>query len=417
MNNKIVRALLSLVIAFGLWVYVISVVNPESEQTYYNVPVVLSGSSILESRGLMLVSDSDVRLDLQLSGNRTDLNQLSKDNITILADLSGITSAGEHTIRYDISYPGSISSGIKPLNQNSQHITVQVAEWTKKDVPVDVEFIGSLPVDFTADKQNVVLGHNKVTVSGPKEVIDRIQTASISLDLTDRTQDFSQVSEITFLDENKHPVTELSHVTTNVSHITATLKVSMLKTLDIVVEVIPGGGMEAEDISFTTDLEQLVVSGPADKLKDLDQITLTIDLNKLDASQVMKFDIELPDGVSNITGIPHVNVDVVIPETTTRTFFVYESQYECINVPDNMEITFITKQFDIQLRGREDLLEKMKSENIRVIIDFTNAVEGKSEYAVTFEILGVDGVGVTVERTVWAEVTIVQPDPTVNPEG
>lgn len=416
MNNKIVRALVSLLIAFGLWVYVISVVNPESEQTYYNVPVVLNGSNILESRGLMLVSDSDVRLDLKLSGNRTDLNQLSKDNITILADLSGITSAGEHTIRYDISYPGSISSGIKPLNQDSQHITVRVAEWAKKDVPVDVEYLGSLPEDYTADK-NVVLDHSKVTVSGPKDVIDRICEASISLDLTDRTQDFTQVSEITFLDEKGHPVTELSHVTTNATHITATLKVSMLKTLDIVVKVIPGGGMQAEDVTISTDLTQLMVSGPADKLRDLNEIVLTIDLSKVDASQTMKFDIELPNGVTNITGIPHVNVDVVIPETTTRTFFVYESQYVSINVPENMQITFITRQFDIQIRGREDLLAKLKSENIRVIIDFANAVEGKSEYAVTFEIVGVDGVGVTVERTVWAEVTLIDSDPSVEPEG
>ncbi len=416
MSKQIGRALLSLAIAFGLWLYVISVVNPESVQTYYNVPVIFDGSSTLESRGLMLISDSDVRLDLELSGTRTDLNQLSRDNITILADLSGITTAGEHTVRYNISYPGSIASGITPLNLDSQQVTVLVAEWAQKSVPVEVEFAGSLPEDYTADRQNVVLDHNKVTISGPKDVIDRIASASVSVDLNDRTQDFSQVSQVAFLDENKNPVTELSHVTTNTSHVTATLKVSMLKTLDIVVEVVPGGGMEAEDISYTVDLEQLVVSGSESVLSKMDQITLTIDLNKLETSQTMKFDIELPDGVTNVTGIPQVNVDVIIPETTTKTFFVYESQYVSINVPENMEITFITKQFDIQIRGREDLLGKLTSSHIRVIIDFSNATEGKSEYRVTFEIVDMDEVGVISERTVWAEVTIVDPNQANEPE-
>ena len=41
MKNKILAALLSVAVAFGLWLYVITVVNPESEKTYYEIPVVL----------------------------------------------------------------------------------------------------------------------------------------------------------------------------------------------------------------------------------------------------------------------------------------------------------------------------------------------------------------------------------------
>lgn len=416
MKTKISRALLSLVIAFGLWLYVVTVVDPESVQTYYNVPVILDGSNILESRGLMLISDSDIRLDLELSGNRTDLNQLSKDNITILADLSGITSAGEHTVRYNISYPGSISSGITPLNLESQQITVQVAEWAKKDVPVEVDYTGSLPADYTADRQNIVLDHSKVTVSGPKEVVDRIDSASISLDLTDRTQDFTEICDIVFRDQAGAPVTDLSHVTTSATHATAMLKVSMLKTIDIVVEVIPGGGMVEEDITFVADRTQLVVSGPAATLADLDQLTLTLDLSKVSATQTLRFDIELPEGVTNVTGVSQVNVDVTIPELTTKTFFVYKSQFEIINAPEDMDISILTEQIAVILQGRANRLEEVRAENIRVIIDFTNALEGKSEYAVTVEIQNVDGVGVMSNHTVWADVTVKSTDDPVEPE-
>ena len=103
MKNKIGTAILALVVSFGLWLYVITVVSPGSEQTYYNIPVVFSGSSLLESRGLMMVSDQNVKMDLTLSGNRTDLNKLSNANITILADLSGITAPGEYKIYYSVA--------------------------------------------------------------------------------------------------------------------------------------------------------------------------------------------------------------------------------------------------------------------------------------------------------------------------
>ena len=42
MRNKILSGLLSLVIAFGLWLYVITYVSPGSEETYYNIPVVFA---------------------------------------------------------------------------------------------------------------------------------------------------------------------------------------------------------------------------------------------------------------------------------------------------------------------------------------------------------------------------------------
>lgn len=417
MKTKIGRALLSLVIAFGLWLYVVTVVDPEAVQTYYNVPVVMDGGSILESRGLILISSSDIFLDLELSGNRTDLNQLSKDNITVLADLSGITTAGEHTVRYNISYPGSIASGITPLNLGDQQITVKVAEWARKSVPVKEEYIGALPENYTADRQNVTLDHNKVTVSGPKEVIDRIEKAVIFIDLNNRTTDFSQTCEIEFWDEGNQEVTELSHVTANTTSVTASVQVSMFKTIDIVVEVLPGGGLTEEDISYELERSELIVSGTAYALKDLEQIKLTIDLSKLTDSQTLTFDIELPEDVTNVTGVPQVGVAVTIPEMAEISFTVFKNQYECINIPENMEVRFMMEQFTILIRGRENLLNQVTAENIRIIIDFADAVEGSGYYPVTVEIVGIQDVGVVGQYFVPATVSVQSAQTDPDPEG
>ena len=53
MKNKVLTALFSLAVAFGLWLYVITVVSPGSEATFYNIPVVFQGEGELTkySRG------------------------------------------------------------------------------------------------------------------------------------------------------------------------------------------------------------------------------------------------------------------------------------------------------------------------------------------------------------------------------
>ena len=44
MKSKILTLLLSAAIAFGLWLYVVTVVDPEYEASYYDVPVVFDGA-------------------------------------------------------------------------------------------------------------------------------------------------------------------------------------------------------------------------------------------------------------------------------------------------------------------------------------------------------------------------------------
>ena len=109
MKSKIVYALLSLLISFGLWVYVITVVTPESEQTFYNIPVVFSNEAILNDNGLMVLSEQDPTVTVKLKGNRSDLNNLKNSDITVLADLSKVDGTGEKRLSYSVAWPGNHS--------------------------------------------------------------------------------------------------------------------------------------------------------------------------------------------------------------------------------------------------------------------------------------------------------------------
>ena len=85
MKSKLISVLLSVAMAFGLWYYVITVISPDTTDTFYDIPVVLVGETALEERGLMVTSVSNTTVDLTLTGNRSDLNQLTRENITLKA--------------------------------------------------------------------------------------------------------------------------------------------------------------------------------------------------------------------------------------------------------------------------------------------------------------------------------------------
>ena len=113
MKNKILSFLLSLLVAFTLWYYVISVVSPGSEGWVYDIPVVFEGETVLtEDRRMMIISASeDVLVDLKLSGNRTDLAKVNRGNITVKVDLTKVYDPGEHELTYTIVFPGDVPNG------------------------------------------------------------------------------------------------------------------------------------------------------------------------------------------------------------------------------------------------------------------------------------------------------------------
>ena len=406
MKSKILSILLSLAIAFGLWFYVITVEKPESEGSFYDIPVVFDGISQLDGRDLMITSGTDVTVDLRLEGTRTDLNKLDKTNITILADLSRITEPGEHNVKYSISYPSSAGT-IEVLEQDPQYITVQVSNRVRKEVPVYITYTGTLPENFVADVQNAVLDHTTVTVSGPEEVMNNIEYAAITVDLTDRVDNIVESCRHTLCDKDGNPIEDVSSVTVNVSDIRLTVKVWQIKELPVVITVVDGGGLTAEDIIVTPNRTSILVSGSEAALRNLHQIELIIDLNQLTESQVLRFAITLPENVKNESGISEVEVNVQVPEITPKVITVSKARFVLINVPENMSVTPLTEALRITVRGRENKLQNLTEENFVVYIDFSEATPGPNYYKCTIEIIGTDDVGVVSGENEYRVLAIV----------
>ena len=93
MKKKILMALLSLVLSFALWLYVITVVSPGSDDTFYDIPVIFTGETTLTERELIITDVLTEDVTLKLEGNRSDLVLLDRSNIEVIADLSRINMA------------------------------------------------------------------------------------------------------------------------------------------------------------------------------------------------------------------------------------------------------------------------------------------------------------------------------------
>ena len=381
MKNKFTSVVLSLVIAFGLWLYVVTNVSMEDEDTFYNIPVVMEGETALLDRNLMITYQSANTISLKLSGTRSDLSKVSKDNITVKVDLSKVYDPGTQIpLTYSIGYPGTVANNaFVELTRSPTYIYVNVEERRIKEIPVEVVWVGTAAEGFLVDKENKTLDYAAITVEGPASVADKIEKAVIEVDVTDQKESIEQSYRYTLCDKNGEAV-DAELITTNVAEVRLQVKIQQVKEVELKLDVTYGGGANEKNTTVTISPETIRISGGEALLKEFgDSILLgKVNLAEVSGNQSMEYTITLPQGITNLSDVTEVHVDIKFTGLTTKEFVV--TNIEAVNVPAGMQADIINEKLTVAIRGPAAELANLTEEDITVTVDFTNAELGTATY-------------------------------------
>ena len=409
MKRKLIYGLLSVLISIGLWLYVVTVVNPEWEETFYNIPVVLENEEILHDRGLMLVSDEDPEVTLRLSGNRTDMIKLNSANITIRADLSRIYSAGEQSLSYSIVYPGDVpNNAFEIVSQTPQQIKLQVVERKSKAVDVFLKISGEEP-GYKAMEEDALLDYEKITISGPADVIDRIVKAEVAIDLTGQKGTINQQFDYILQDAEGNEVSS-KWIKATPQKINCTIKIQKVLDVSVAVEVLEGAGLTAgnyEVIYYNQETGE-VISNPIAISGSETQLAVAQSAGVLKGDKLFfdtKIDLALTAGTPSENGLEIVVNDLDIGELLTPYELVNHSEINVvkvvvriknrdtktlritkidpINIPKGLQVDIKTKFLDVTIRGLAESMPYIKEADITVQVDFSNAVSGDGKFTAT----------------------------------
>lgn len=377
MKNKIVHIALSVVIAFALWLYVISTVSPESEETFYDIPVSYQ-NDLLEERGLMIVSETPT-VTLHLKGNRSDLNELNASNITILVNLAAVQAPGTQMLEYDVSYPANLpKNAFETLSQTPNLLQLKVENKVKKTVPIVVDFMDTkVPEGYIADKENLVMDVSYVEISGPESSVELVDHALIQVDLTDRSESLVGAFAYTLCDAEGEPV-DGDLLVSNVEEVNLSVKIERMKEVKLVLNLVAGGGATTDSCKVELDTQNIWVSGSEAKLRDLTFVELgTVNLAELKKSvNTLTFDVILPEGVTNKSGVSQVNATISFPDLARKKLQISKEFFQSANLPVGATVTWITEVVEVELRGPKDLIQTITPADVIVTLDFADEKPG-----------------------------------------
>ena len=408
-DSKWFYILVSVLLAFALWIYVGKEANPITTGTVRSVQVVFSGLEVLEERGLMISQGANQTVNLNIQARRDVFNRLSQGDVTVNIDVSGITEPGEQSIPITtriISYPRSITStdAIDLRYTSPAAVNFTVSRWTTKEVDVQAVFEGSVAEGYQRGEFSITPA--TITVSGQEELVEQVQAARVTVSQQELTSTWSEPCSFTLVDQSGDPVTG-GNIQAEPQTVLVTLPVEVLKEVPLTVNLIDGGGATAENAKVTIKpTDTIMVSGDQADVEGLKEISLgDIDLSDVYGTNTFTREIELSPELTNVSGITEATVTVTIQGLATRTMKV--DNIEIINKPAGYEAEAITKSCSVLIRGPAEEVEQITESQLRIVADLSNTDPSTGSRTVPVKVYldGSSSVGVVGDYSISVSLT------------
>ena len=391
-NKKTVRIILSVLVALVIWFYVDSQDDTPRIVRVNDVPIEFIGEDVLMERGLLVTSDMDITVDLELSSsNLTVINNLErgkeKGEIRLRVNLGNITSTGPNTLTWNLILPDSVYPASVNVNYASVYsITVDVAELYSKSVPIRGERSGTPAEGYVVGE--MTYDQDSITVSGEQLAVANISHALVTVDVSG-------------------DVIENSTFRTSVETVEVNVPILMIKELPLVVDFIESPGSTLDDVTVTIDPQTITVSGDSRSIGRLDNVTLTeINLSNLAGDTSFTVPIPVPSGSTSVSGETEATITIQFKDTVaTQTFETTNISY--INEPEGSTVTVVSNTLEVTLRGSSEELETLSGYNIRVVGDLTDISAESGSYTVpaTVYVDGAEDVGAVGSYQITVQIS------------
>ena len=369
-NNNIFWAVISLVAALAIWLYMTATQEEEIDVTLSGVQVVFAGEEDLQAtRGLVITDVSTRTVDVTVRGTRLNIGSLAASDVQAVIDVSRFNSTSNSTQSYNLVYPDGVdASAVRVVRSSPSTISFQVTRMDDKIVPVDAAFTGSVAEGYMLG--DIEYEPRSITVSGPQSVLETIDRVYVEVELMDLDATRTVEAPFTLRDADGNEIAK-DGLEFDFDTVTVTIPISKMKDVPIYVNLIEGAGATRENTSIKLSESSITIAGDAATVDGINRIEVgPVDLTSFELTYEGTLDVVLPNGVENISGIEEVDVSLEVTGLAVRDFTV--TNISDTGLPEGYSAELVTHSLTVRIRGPQDALANLNSSNIRAVADLSN---------------------------------------------
>ncbi len=376
MKEKIFKNLslkiLSAVFAVVLWTIIVNIYDPTTSYTFSNVSVQLINTESLTDKNYSYEIVDGGKISVYVSGTKSVVTNIKASDIVATADLSKISAFADYVdIHVSVVRNGQTLNNVEAAPKTSA-VRLSIENRDTKTINVNTEVTGKPADGYALVKQT--LNPTSIKVTGPSSIIDTIDHAGITFDVTGATDEVHGDADIHLYDEEENEIKDVS-LDLSQSSVSYTAQVVRIKTVAVEAGY-SGTPKDGYTISSVTlNQNNVQVYGDENALNNLEKIVIpsnNINVDELDKDRIYKFSLEnYIDKSLHILKNSRVEVTVKVGTTTTKSITLNTSDIRVSGLDTSMTYGFADKTYNIEIEGNTDLVSTIDTSKISVSADLS----------------------------------------------
>lgn len=413
--------IMSVAVAVVVWLIVVNIDNPVGTNYYTITNVELINKEYVESSDtigkMCMPEENQDTVRVAITADKKTRDKIRVSDISAVADLQQAVSLDTNPVMVPITVTCSVS-GIGPgdIKVTPQNLSVNLDEKETQEFVVNVTRGDTKPgKDYEVG--SLTANPEKVRITGPKSLVNKIDKVNAAIELNGKTQDFTQEVTLSIIDKNQEALSDSEMNSLRIENNAQVIVTAKLWKIRQGVKIsagyvgTPAEGYQAGMIKTVPDT--ISVAGSTEGLETLaaNDNVITIPSESIDISGESS-DVEkkislkdlLPDNVKLTSDSSEdVWVTVSILPEGSREFSFPTKEIEVKNKPDDLQVTFETAQIAIRIKSdSKDLDDLDVTKDIKASIDLEDKEEGNYEVPVTVSLPD----GYEIVKNVSTEVVI-----------
>lgn len=363
-NRNTLAKIFSLVIAILLWFFIITEIDPTIKKDFTNVQVELRNQSTMREAGLELLKHDDYTTNIVISGKRSAILGLKEEDISAYVDLEDVQPGSQ---RLPIHYRLSDDS-LTIERSNPKSITVSVDEIVKETKSVTVKSKGKPDDNYVLDRVSV--SPEKVTISGPKRDVDKVQSVVGYVAVDGAKDTVVSTIELIPMDQNKKVV---SNVDISPNSVSVQAIISKAVSVPINVEYTDDNveGFKRERAILTPT--SIMITGEGEQIDKVESVkTIPVDPRELMTEFTLPLTLNLPEGVHLVNPDESIFLRYMKNETAKRSLEIDPKSIDLggkkYKLPNHITV---------DVYGEQNLVDSINGEDLTVTVDGSGKLTAK----------------------------------------
>ena len=288
-------AVISVLVAIIIWVYVVYQENPMYETTIKNVPVNFTKlSDDFETGKLTVLSSNTKSVDIKIKGKRNVIAKVKRDSINCSVNMSDISSEGSYTLPFSINFN---VDGVEILSKKPYNISLKVDDVITKEKEIKIDTQGKPAEGFIAE--SVEYSPLKIRLTGARSIVNKIKSAGITVDLNNATDTISGRYKVKLYDKNGEEFTD-ERINKNVTYTELKYNIFQTKQVEVSASLSSDTNVYGKKIKVSKiKPSKFTVIGDKRELMNIDKLkTEKIDVTHVKDGDVVKIKLdELPEDI------------------------------------------------------------------------------------------------------------------------